>query len=387
MPPFSPMAHRRPFQPELQHKNSSLGSRGTVPMVLHQGQYGQSNRLSAYPPSVASTNSWAPQSQEASNPPNSATVPPLFSDQHNAVPPPPLTFRDYQPPSGQVPAELARVELTLHHHLDSCFGSLSRLVTDKHDNTIDHLLRRLESHEKKVEKVQKNLRSDIKDMKQDVECLRSDIRHIQQNNDAFKNSLKNTNVKLDTMSSKLDNAASKSANSDQAFADISAAVRKVGAKCDRIGEQARRPSIASEGYQPHNGPSPTRSQSTNASPGLQSQRLLYQSGGSQTSGGGRQGDMNSRSRPSNSTSGGAGPRSSDGRSSRRQYYAEIGATMGEPPDLRQHPAYLPPQQQQPHGYDANGLAMGMASDGTLYHIPPLSGHGPNGWYQQAFGQS
>ena len=379
------MPPRHPFEPELQHKDSSLGSRGTVPMMFTQEPYGQPSRLSAYPPSIASTNSWAPQPQESSNPPNSATVPPLFSDTYNAVPPPPPTYRDYQPPSGQVPAELARLELTLHHHIDSCFGSLSRLVTDKHDHTVDLLLRRLESHERKVEKAHKSLKGDVKDIKQDVESLRADVKHIQKSNEGLKDSLKGTEAKTGTMNSKLEHIQSKLAKLDQALTSVSAGVHEVGAKCDGITEQTGSQSIVSQYPQQHNGLSPTRSQSTHASPGLQCQRQQYPSGPSPTSGGGRQSGANSRGRRSNTASGGDGARSSDGRSSRREYYAEMGATMGEAPDLRQHPAFL--SQQQNYGYDANGVALGMASDGTLFQIPSFAGHGPNGWYQQAYGQS
>lgn len=372
----------RPFQPELQHKNSSLGSRGTVPFTPNQERIGQPSRLSAYPPSVASTNSWATQMQE---PPNSATVPPLFSNVHNAVPPPPPTYRDYQPPVGQVPPELARIELTLHHHLDSCFGSLSRLVTDKHDNTVDHLLRRLESHERKLENSQKSLKSDIKNIKGDAESLKADIRHLQQSSEELQEYLKCTDVKLETMASKLNSVKSQSGSFDQAIANLSASVQDIRVKCDRIAEQTGRNSSASQPHQQHPLPSPTRSQSTSASPGLQSQRQGHQSGTSQTSGGARHSETNSRGRRSNTAGGGIEARSSDGQSSRRQYYTEMGAAMGVAPDLRQHPAYL--SQQQNYGYDANAVAMGMSSDGTIYQIPSFAGHGPNGWYQQAYGQS
>ena len=375
---------RRPFEPELQHKNSSLGSRGTIPFTVNQDQYGQPSRLSAYPPSIMSTNSWAPQVQEPFPPPNSATVPPLFSDTHNPVPPPPHTYPDYQASVRQVSPDLARLELTLHHHLDSCFGSLSRLVTDKHDHTVDHLLRRLESHERKVEKSHKSLKGDIKDIRQDMESLREDVQNIQKSIDWLKESAEGTDVKTNTIDSKVDKIQSSSDSFHHTLADLNLSVHAVGAKCDRIAEHTRQ-SASTESKQQHNGQSPSRSQSTNASPALQSQRHQHQSGASQTSGSGWQSDSNSRSRRSNTASGGVGARSSDGRSSRRQHFAEMGVAMGEAPDLRQHPAYI--SQQQNYGYDSNGAAMAMDSGGTIYHIPSFTGHGPNGWYQQAYGQS
>lgn len=275
--------------------------------------------------------------------------------------------------------------MTLHHHLDSCFGSLSRLVTDKHDHTVDHLLRRLESHERKVEKAHKSLKGDVKDMKQEVELLRADVQQMQENKEHLSESFKRQDEKADTLNSKLEKLQSKLTDLDKTVADVGANVRGIGDKCDAITEQTGRRSIVSEYPQQHNGLSPTRSHSTQASPGLQSQRQQHESGASQTSGTGRQSSTTSRGRRANTTSGGVAARSSDGRSSRREYYADMGTTLGEAPDLRQHPAFV--SQQQNYGHDANGIALGMASDGTVYQIPSFAGHGPNGWYQQAYGQS
>lgn len=275
--------------------------------------------------------------------------------------------------------------MTLHHHLDSCFGSLSRLVTDKHDHTVDHLLRRLESHERKVEKSHKSMKGDVKDMKQEVELLRADFRQMQENNEHFSQSFKRQDEKADNLNSKLEKLQSKIADLDKTVADVGAHVHDIGHKCDAIAEHTGRRSIVSEYPQQHNGPSPTRSHSTQASPGMQSQRQQYGSGASHTSGSGRPSGTIGRGRRANTASGGVAAGSSDGRGSRREYYADIGTNLGEAPDLRQHPAFV--SQQQNYGYDANGVALGMASDGTVYQIPSFAGHGPNGWYQQAYGQS
>lgn len=333
-----------------------------------------------YPPSVASTNSWAHQQQE--NPPPSATVPPLFS--HNHVPPPPANYRDYEPPSGPLPAELVRLELTLHHHIDSCLGSLSRLVTDKHDQTLDQLLRRFEEQERKVDKALKSAKVDIKEVKQHVETLKSDSRQLQRSYEGLKLSLKDTDAKMCTVDERLSLILSKLQDIDRSFADVKDRVTGVRLTSEGSVGRARRQSVASENPQQYEGPSPTRSQSEHQSPALRSQRQHYQSGTSRSSDGGLQGSTTSRGRRFNPASGGGVSQNGDGRDLRRAYYAEIGASIGDAPDLRQHPAYAS-QQQQSYGFDANGAPLSMNSDSVLFQMPSFTAYGPHGWYQQAYG--
>ena len=384
LPPFSPMPPRFPLNPVLHHKNSSEGSRITVPMTLNNEPFDQRSRFPAYPPSIISTNSWAPQIQAQLDPPLSATVPPLFSNPHNHVPPPPQNHKDYQPPSGPLPVELARLELTLHHHIDSCFGSLTRLVNDKHDQTADRLLTRLEDQERKTEKALKNLKGEIQEIKQYTETMKVDSKDLQKTSGELHDSLKGMTGITGAVEGKLSNMLSKLNVMDQSLTDLDARVREVGSMCDRSAGQMMRQSVNPEYPQQHDEESPTRSQSTYPSPALPSQRQQYQSGASRSSGGGRQGSINSRGRRPTTANGGVGIQSGDDRSSRRAHYAEIGAHMGEAPDLRQHPAFA--SRQQGYGCDADGLVHGVGSDGSLYQIQSLSGYGPNGWYQQAYGQ-
>ena len=63
------------------------------------------------------------------------------------------------PPS----AELSRLELNMHHHIDTAFGSLTRLMINKQDQTVDQIVRRIEAIEAKVEKSVKLLK-EVKEM-------------------------------------------------------------------------------------------------------------------------------------------------------------------------------------------------------------------------------
>ncbi|KAL8823458.1 MAG: hypothetical protein Q9191_005837 [Dirinaria sp. TL-2023a] len=386
LPPFSPMPPRFPLNAELHHKNSSEGSHVTVPLNLNNEPFGQRSRFPAYQPSIISTNSWAPPRQDHVDPPLSATVPPLFSNPHNHVPPPPQTHGDYQPPTGPLPVELARLELTLHHHIDSCFGSLTRLVNGKHDQTADRLLTRLEDQERKIEKALKNLKCEIQDIKQHIETVKVDSQALQKTSEGLHDSLKDMTASTGAVDGKLSQILSKLNAMDQSLTDVNARFRETGLVCEGCAGKTRRQSATSEYPQQREGVSPIRSQSTYPSPALPSQRQQYQSGASRSSGGGRQGSVNSRGRRPTTANGAVGSQSGDDRSARRVYYAEIGANMGEAPDLRQHPAFALQQQQQNYGCDANGLVSAVGSDDTPYQVQSLSGYGPNGWYQQAYGQ-
>ena len=99
------------------------------------------------------------------NVPVSATVPPLFARLKlgNSVPTPPHS--SYQPHSGPPSAELSRLELNMHHHIDTVFGSLTRLIINKQDQAVDQTIRRIEKLEKRVDKALKLM----KEMKESLE--------------------------------------------------------------------------------------------------------------------------------------------------------------------------------------------------------------------------
>ena len=81
----------------------------------------------------------------------------------NAVPSPPANQHDFQR-AGSVSVALTQIELTVHHHIDTAFSSLSRLIIDKHDRMMDQTLHRLESLEDVVSKGLRAVKGEIKDV-------------------------------------------------------------------------------------------------------------------------------------------------------------------------------------------------------------------------------
>ena len=322
-----------------------------------------------------------------------ATVPPLFSNEptNNSVPPPPHTYRDYQPASRPVPPELHMLELNIHHHIDSCFGSLSRLVTDKIDQCSDQLLRQVEDSERKSEKSLKVVKGDIKSIQCDIQALCDDVRGIQDYSERAENLNQESQSRLVEIGAKLNNvenhlenrnaeATSPSERSGIEEKTMTAMQQKIGEIMGKIDHLVE---YMTKEYEPI-GDSPHRSLDTSQrSPASHGQRQRFHSGTSYSSVGPRNSNTSSRGRRSNTATGGPASGTSDGRNSRREYYAEVGNNMGAAPDLRQHPAFLSNQQNQ--GYDGNGHPIGMASDGDVYRLPSFAVGGPNGWYQAAYG--
>ena len=345
-------------------RGSSQGSGTTVPVVLRD-YYQPQSRLSVYPPSTSSVKSWAPNSHgslgnsfAATNPPPSASMLPQFPEpaMSNAAPSPPRSHPDYQP-SGPMPAGLAQLELTLHHHIDSCFRSLSGLVTDKHDRMMDQTIRRLENLEESLLKGQKSGRGDIKDMKKDVSSLKAEVRDIAKGSDAIKDLIQALDVKI----GKLEKTVEEGGFKYQTVAADTSGDQPENSRAQKSEVAHRRTGSAHTG-------NPERHQQ-------------YHSGSNHPSSARHQSGNSSKGRRSNTMSGG-GADSAAG-SSRREYFAELGASRGPVPDVREHPAYAGGQQGFSPDYDSNGMPVGLGgSDGTVFQAPSFS----EGWYQRVYGQ-
>ena len=316
-----------------------------------------------------------------------AAVPPLFSNGHanNSVPPPPPTFRDFIPGPGPVSAELNRVELNIHHHIDSCFASLSRLVTDKIDQSLDQVIRHLEDGEQKNEKQFKIVKNGIKELQENVHHLHKDVGEVKDAEERRSSSLEGVEAKLNNVMTdvgqldekmeklrmEVTNLPSLPGGDEKGLIGLEHKLREVVAKVDRLVEHMTS-DIRS------NGVSPRRAQSaTHPSPTSYGQRQQYHSGASNSSVGPRNSNASNRGRRSNTGVGGASG-AADGRNARREYYSEVGQTMGEAPDIRQHPAYQ-------HALDVNGHPVSMASEGSMYQAPGFLSRDTAAWYQQAYG--
>ena len=346
-------------------RDSSQGSGTTVPVVLRD-YYLPPSRLSVYPPSTSSVNSWAPNSQgvlgnsfAATEPQTPADKRPQYPNQNaiNAAPTPPRSHPEFQP-SKPMPASLSQLELALHHHIESCFGSLSRLVTDKHDRIMDQIIRRLENLEEIIGKGQKSGKGDIRDMKKDIGILKVDVKDVLKGSNEVKNLIKALDHKIGTLEK---------------------TVKEDGSKCQHVTADVNRNEPEKPAVQQRL-PVHRRTESAHA-PGNPEQLQRYQSGTSHSSSPRHQSGNSSKGRRSNTLSGEG--RSSAGGSSRREYFAELGAARSPVPDLREHPAYSSGQQGYGQASDSNDMPGGMGgSDAALFQAPSFS----EGWYQRVYGQ-
>lgn len=136
----------------------------------------------------------------------SLIVAPLFEgqDRINAVPAPPASsYPDYQPMK-PTPADLAQLELNLHHHINSGFSSMTRLFSDKTDRILDQLGRRLEDLEKKVGKDIKIAESQVTEVKAECANLSQEHKTILKELDMMGNCVRGLDLKLELISGNIE---------------------------------------------------------------------------------------------------------------------------------------------------------------------------------------
>ena len=256
-----------------------------------------------------------------------------------------------------MPAALVQLEMNLHHHIETCFGSLSRLVTDKHDRIIDQTIRRLENLEEMVGKGQKSGRGDIKDIKKEISSLKAEMKDVVKGSDTVKDLTKALDEKIEKLEKKVDECGCKC---QHASPDTNGSESEISRAQQSIHVHQR----AESAHAPEN---PV-------------QRHPYQSGaGHSTSGRHRSGNS---SRARSNTMGGSGQGSAPG-SSRREYFENLGLARSPAPDLRDHPAFAGTQQGYGRAYDANGMRVGLGvSDAAPFESTSLN----HGWYQRAYGE-
>ena len=312
---------------------------------------------------LPSANSWVSgNSFTSNNAPLSAILPRSWPNHHinNSVPSPPHNQLDYQRP-GSMSAATARLELTLHHHIDSTAGSLSRLITDKHDRLMDQTIRRLENMEETVSKGFRNLKAELKDIKKDIGALKGESKHVVESSGRAQDLLREIDGKLEALEK---------------------SVEEHGCKC-QIAATKRSPRMPESECQ-QKAVSHRRTESAHGTLDQGEQRQQYQSGGSRSSNSARHSGNSNRANRSNTLNTQPGNQMSDEMGTRREYFAELGAARGPMPDLRDHPAYSGMQQAsgQTHSHDQN--AMPSILNGLPYEHPSLS---DGRWYQQAYGQN
>lgn len=288
-----------------------------------------------------SLNNWVSNSQGNSFVMN---APPARS---NGVPPPPAhLYPEYQQ-SASLQSILTHMEFKLHHHIDTCFGSLSRLMTEKKDNIIDKLITRIDALEKMLPTHFMGLEGKIKEIEKEVSTIASDNEGLREVKDLLsKLCLEFEHMKKVTDEQKRIRIAVPSANEPPTASHRHA---------QRMHHRIENASASTErGEQYHQYPTSSNQPDTGNN---------YREG---------------HRRSNTAGDGGA----EDG--ARKDFFAHLGAAIGPVPNLRDHPAYRVAPREVPATGEATGnVASGRSdSDHTLYHVPSFS---DGGWYRQAYG--
>ena len=283
------------------------------------------------------------------------------------MPSPPQNQQDFQR-AGSITAALAQIELTLHHHIDGTFGSLSRLITDKHDQITDQTIRRLENVEHALHKGFKDLKSEARDIRNHVGNLQGDVRDVKKRYDSTMDSITGLDTKLQALERHIEAHACK--------CQLSVAEQSVSEpESDRVHRSA---ATSQTSYR--------RTESAHPTLGKVEFYRQHRNGASRTSNNVRVSGTSSRrdrSETLNSQQSASG--TSDERSNRKEYFADLGAARGPVPDLRDHPAFAdtPLAQGHTYGYGLDHTGISGALNGLPYENPSLS---DGRWYQQAYGQ-
>lgn len=387
LPHFSPPPARGRQNPEMQIRDHSINSTTSVPFVF-RGSPDEISPHPVYPGSHASVNTvgtWVSDIQSSRNnsfaaSPNprlsTAMPPPLFAGGNNYVPPP-SQHPDFQPSMAPPPPALAHLEMTLHHHIDSAFGSLIRTVNDKHERSMDEMNRKLEALEEKFER---DLKHQVGDK---LVTVRKDIKSLTQTVDGVATTVTETKDSVKGV--------------EDAMKKLDKNVEEYRCKCEHHIPTATAPAHNYIGYERTTGPSDRGPDTRNMEPmqhpyNHQQQPLHHHQQHapnnpttSRPSTAGRH-SANSNPTPSIirrsntfSASDDASGRPSGERSGRRAYFAEMGRAIGPEPDVRAHPAFggaaVPSRDQVWPGRDES-------AGEVLYQVPAFSG---GAWYQQAYG--
>lgn len=278
----------------------------------------------------------------------SLIVAPLFASQDriNAVPPPPASSHPDYRPMRPTPADLAQLELNLHHHIDSGFSSLTKLLSDKTDRMLDQLIRQLENLENKVEKDIKNMESQVTELKAEHANLSQENKAILKEVVMMKDSVRGLDLKLELISGGIEEIRS----------------RDHYRQSTPSGSESQDPDLAQTVARRSQEPIAHESQGSD------------QAGQAQISFHGSQGNRSGLV--------------SAGRSvmSNQSVLAQTEGTNRQPPDLKDHPAFA--SAQSGHSLTFNGIAIeesGSVVKGMLplFQTPSFR---DGGWYKQAYGQ-
>jgi hypothetical protein len=287
--------------------------------------------------------------------PSNLIVAPLFAGQErsNAVPPPPVRSHPNYQQTTQMPADLAHLELNLHHHIDSGVSCLTRVLTDKTDRILDQLVRRLEALEDKFEKGTNDLENKVREVRKECVIFSQDNKAILKELEGMRNSMKGLDLKAEFVRGKIEESPcldcccqGKPASSEPQNPDLQQAAPKHPFQTKTV--------LESSGHNQQR-KAPASDTTTHRTQGTQGHRS------SQTSSGRAE------------------------RSSNEFFLAQINGADRQPPDLKDHPAYTGGQSDHPLIFsetpsDDSGTA--VTNTPPLFHTPSFR---DGGWYKQAYG--
>lgn len=377
LPPFSPFTKNIANDPVKSSglPNHHFGNNGhrreqsTKPAsITYQNSYCSDDfarqghgRMADYQAPLPSANSWASGSRANSF---ESTNPSHWPDYHtnNSVPSPPHTQQDYQRPSA-VPAGMAQLDLKLHHHIDTAFNALSRLVADKHDRGLDQIVRRIENLDHDFNRGFKNIRFEIQNFKKDVGNLQDSFRDIRKSSDDIMKLIGGLEEKLEGIEKKR--------------------ISEQSCTCQSLHNE-QRSSQQNNDRQQYRLATHRRTESAHGALGHGEQRPQYHGAASRSSSKGRPSETTGRCHRSSTLSSQIGIGVSDAEGSSKEDNVEHRSTKNHMPDLRDHPAYAHHHRGAGLVYDSDGLPLGLAvSNGIPYASQTLVN---GGWYQQAYGQ-
>ncbi|MCJ1465496.1 hypothetical protein MMC07_004114 [Pseudocyphellaria aurata] len=369
LPPYSSGSPRFPPNP-----NAATQPPSQQFFYPPRGQYGAASQLAPQlapelaPTSVYST-SWMTNSRGNSYSSDMA--------QPNPVPPPPLSYPGFQP-SAQIPAVMEQMERNLHHHMDQCFASLSRVVTDKPDRITDRLAKEFESSDDKIDGVLKSVKGELRELQKEALSRHKETKElldsIREQVGKLDLAVKETGVKMDALDKKLD--------------EVNLGVKETGAKMDALDKKldevnasdeqndSEREILARPRY------ASTHRRTESARPNLgQSERRQRRRSPSRSPTGLRQGGQtggSSRGRQATAENGtGTGAlRRVSARARERNFLARLGEMRGPPPALSEHPAY---RREREERASSSERRLDRAELGP-------NGSDEEGWFHQAYRQ-
>lgn len=308
-------------------------------------------------PRPGMANSWANSTSNDSSiasrsDPISALLPPYWPHHTtNSVPSPPQSQQDYQR-QGDLAAILSHLDLGIHHHLDSAFGSLARLITDKHDRLLDHVLRRLDDVDDRLEKAFKGTRGDIRDVSNELARVKGALNTFSQNHEDVKEAMQGIEAKVGTL---------------RTFHDQNLGDLRLSSGGDEKGDGQ---------------PQQPRPDTNDGAVGADKKGSPFRRRHSRKTSKARSNKTGQPNQPPNATGGQPANAINEAVAVAEAYPPDFGVHRGPAPDIRGHPAYSGPFAAAPQMYEQHGVPIAKFTERPSY---PTQRIDSGNWYQKAYG--